>query len=296
MAKSKSFFGLRRGSTKSMTFQVLNGAQITKDRVADVKNPRTTSQMVQRMIMSTAGAAYKHFKPIVDHSFEGCSYGQKSYSKFMQLNVNRMVNDIEAGNNAFSYNPFGDTNLYASPFTLSAGSLKFPLVNSITYETDSNSIIVNFPFSPNDWYEYTFNQFMDLWGVRVGDYLTLCLIYNDGLSDIYKFAWIRMEFISGSDKTMFDVDCDEVLLVTSNHEIYVNDIESDEMRVVILSTNVVEYIYGTAILSRRSNGKWLRSNSQIIFPGSPVNSPTAAQALATYPQGAGYVLNGADIG
>ena len=48
MAKSKSFFGLRRGSTKSLTFQVLDGVQITKDRVSEVKNPRSVSQMKQR--------------------------------------------------------------------------------------------------------------------------------------------------------------------------------------------------------------------------------------------------------
>lgn len=37
MAQSKGFFGLRKGSTKSLTFSVLDGKQITKDRVYDVK-------------------------------------------------------------------------------------------------------------------------------------------------------------------------------------------------------------------------------------------------------------------
>ena len=32
MAKSPNFFGLRRGSTKSQTFSVVDGNQITKDR------------------------------------------------------------------------------------------------------------------------------------------------------------------------------------------------------------------------------------------------------------------------
>lgn len=55
MAKSKGFFALRKGSTKSLTYSVLDGMQITKDRVYDVKNPRTESQMRQRMLMTTVG-------------------------------------------------------------------------------------------------------------------------------------------------------------------------------------------------------------------------------------------------
>ena len=47
MAQSKGFFGLRKGSTKSLTFSTLDGKQITKDRVYDVKNPRTENQMRQ---------------------------------------------------------------------------------------------------------------------------------------------------------------------------------------------------------------------------------------------------------
>ena len=38
MAKSSGYFGLRRGSTKSHTFSVLNGKQITKDRVEGGNN------------------------------------------------------------------------------------------------------------------------------------------------------------------------------------------------------------------------------------------------------------------
>ena len=64
MAQSKGFFGLRKGSTKSLTFSTLDGKQITKDCVYDVKNPRTESQMRQRMLMTTVGAAYKMLKYI----------------------------------------------------------------------------------------------------------------------------------------------------------------------------------------------------------------------------------------
>ena len=60
MAKSQTFFGLRKGSTKSLTFSVLNGQQVTKDRVIGGKNPRTESQMIQRVLMNTIVQAQNH--------------------------------------------------------------------------------------------------------------------------------------------------------------------------------------------------------------------------------------------
>ena len=57
MAKSSTYFGLRRGSTKSHTFSVVDGKQITKDRVEGGKDPRTFAQMSQRCLVSTIGSA-----------------------------------------------------------------------------------------------------------------------------------------------------------------------------------------------------------------------------------------------
>lgn len=83
MAISKSFFGLRRGSTKSLTFSILNGRQVTKDRVAFVKNPNTIAQRLQRMkflamqLILNAGLG-----DIIDHSWENKRYGSESRQYF----------------------------------------------------------------------------------------------------------------------------------------------------------------------------------------------------------------------
>ena len=85
MAKSTSFFGLRRGSTKSLTFQVLDGKQVTKDRVAVVKNPKTSRQAEQRAKLLPAIRFMAIFSGIVDHSFENVAYGQKSKQHFLSM-------------------------------------------------------------------------------------------------------------------------------------------------------------------------------------------------------------------
>ena len=87
MAKSKSFFGLRTGSTKSLTFQVYRGQQITKDRVTRVSNPRSTLQMEQRSKLPIVAAARSALKGLVDHSWEGVPYGEQSLRTFSSKNL-----------------------------------------------------------------------------------------------------------------------------------------------------------------------------------------------------------------
>ena len=87
MAKSKSFFGLRTGSTKSLTFSVYHGTQVTKDRVYRVSNPRTTLQMEQRSKLPLVAAARSALKGLVDHSWEGVPYGEQSLRTFSSKNL-----------------------------------------------------------------------------------------------------------------------------------------------------------------------------------------------------------------
>lgn len=92
MAKSKSFFGLRRGSTKSHTYSILYGQQITKDRVQAVANPKTQKQQFQRAVMATVMAAYSKMKAIEDHAFQGKKKGSENQREFMSRNLVAMRN------------------------------------------------------------------------------------------------------------------------------------------------------------------------------------------------------------
>ena len=123
MAKSKSFFGLRTGSTKSLTFSVYRGTQVTKDRVTRVANPRTVAQMQQRAKVPLVAAARVALAGLVDHSFEGVPYGQASLQKFSSLNL------ANGALNVASYPPNGVSNMGCADFIVSQGSLINPFVN-----------------------------------------------------------------------------------------------------------------------------------------------------------------------
>ena len=123
MAKSKSFFGLRTGSTKSLTFSVYRGTQVTKDRVTRVANPRTIAQMQQRSKVPVVAAARVALAGLVDHSFEGVPYGQASLQKFSSLNLANGALIVA------SYPPNGVSNMGCADFIVSQGSLVNPFVN-----------------------------------------------------------------------------------------------------------------------------------------------------------------------
>ena len=89
MAKSKSFFGLRTGSTKSLTFQTYRGQQITKDRVTSVSNPQSPAQMDQRLLLPLVANARTRLSGLIDHSFEGVPYGYQSLQRFSSLNLSK---------------------------------------------------------------------------------------------------------------------------------------------------------------------------------------------------------------
>ena len=131
MARSKSFFGLRTGSTKSLTFQVYRGQQITKDRVYRVSNPRTEAQMKQRAIMPIVAASRAALKGLVDHSFEGVNYGNDSLKKFSELNLRSGALMVE------SYAPNGYSNPGFASLKVSTGSLSD---GGVTFSVDQDYI------------------------------------------------------------------------------------------------------------------------------------------------------------
>ena len=122
MAKSKSFFGLRSGSTKSLTFQVYRGQQITKDRVYRVSNPRTDAQMTQRALIPIVAAARSALKGLVDHSFEGVAYGEASLKEFSKQNMRAGALSVT------SYSPNGVSNPGFADLIVSNGSINVPYI------------------------------------------------------------------------------------------------------------------------------------------------------------------------
>ena len=307
MAKSKSFFGLRRGSTKSLTFSVYEGQQVTKDRVTEVKNPRTTSQMQQRMVMGTALNMYSAGKEIFDHSFEGVTYGAKSMNKFLSENCKLIRESVDAENKNFAAICYGNKAAVPGLYKVSEGSLGAFPAGSKAITADGIKITVS------NAAEITVGILRGMLGLNVGDYFTAVMLTCNPKSD-YKvgnktqgassqFSFARIYVPAGQDETvitaenfatLFEIEKRNILNVTASVT------ESAGTHTLNIIVTPLNYSWvpacGAVIKSSKQNGVWCRSTETCFMNSSYwEDSMTSADAFTTWPQGASYVLNGGDV-
>lgn len=293
MAQSKSFFGLRRGSTKTLTFSVYNGKQVTKDRVTDVKNPRSSMQMYQRAIMATALRGYSALKEICDHSFEGITYGQKSMNYFVAENA-RMIRTTTPNVNLSLYKGTSVSNAYI----IAKGSL--PMVQIVPDESTKV-----FKIEKTLGANFTFGDFMAAFGATiVGDMVTfVALIDNKGSNaSVY---WLRLKLTDSNKSKSFTAsespDVIENLTEGTDFETNIDNFTAGDFSISYLNEDAVIAAQVSLsdgsqsmgiILSRKSDTGWLRSSSTMV---NLTNTFNYDEALATYPESGEKILNGGNV-
>ena len=262
MAKSSSFFGLRRGSTKSLTFQVVNGAQVTKDRVTYVKNPRSYAQATQRSKMAAVADAYRALSTICDHSFESVAYGPASRRQFMSLNLSRAIKPEPKG---FSM-PIG-VGLQVSKGTLADISSVidfklFPTKDGVTgsYPLDAAWVELVLAQSPN---------------LQAGDELTFvgCALNEDVLVDVNGTSLPSVKYAIASIVLDPTSDVNTKWSYDAAHSRFVHA-SGINMSVGGSSWGVDIYplIANGVIVSRYAESKWRRSTCILAELGSLADS------------------------
>lgn len=284
MAKSKSFFGLRKGSTKSHTYSVLDGQQVTKDRVYDVKNPRTEGQMKQRMLMTTVGAAYKYMKSIADHSFEGKSSGMACMREFNSRNLNRFKKAASA-NGSVAFNEYKDGDINPLPFILSAGSLP-----GFDFKLNASSQL-EIAFSSDDADFSTAEGIYAAMGIKKNDLITFCSVIGEGgiISNVFEYTAERFDVVRlVADKTGAVTNPIDAFTVSTNSlDATVNAVASGSK----LTITSGECDFGAVIQSRKADTNWLRSSTVMVVSADLIDGVKTANQLATYPVGTELILN-----
>lgn len=287
MAKSKGFFGIRTGSTKNFTFSELHGEQITKERVSKVKNPRTISQMRQRMLMATIGAAYSYLKAIADHSFEGKTVGQQNMSEFMRLNLNKFRGASLNNSAAYAFNAYQDKLINPMRFILAKGSLPaMPFVINATNQIELSYNIAD---------ASTAEKIYEVMGLNKGDMVTFVWVVGTSslVGGIFKYTPNRLNIVRlKADKTGAITTPHDAFSFESNHDDL--DINISKQGDVLKLSSTIANI-GAVILSRQSNGTWLRSDTTMAGNKSIYEGVTVGNQLGTYPIESELILNGGDM-
>ena len=308
MAKSKSFFGLRTGSTKSLTFQVYRGQQITKDRVTRISNPRTDSQMVQRALIPIVAASRAALKGLVDHSFEGVAYGDQSLKMFSSLNLKAGALKVA------SFSPNGYSNPGFANLIVSRGTIneEFEIEGGgrssidVMYSTDAESMT-------NKAYEAGapaagLLREIAAWGAKAGigifkpgTQLTFLTLIQDGALDEPKAALstfninrilfpddntltTQLEDVNGPWKIKEAVSQNAftfTLINSQNDEISVT-IERALLRINVKPAGEKNVCGMALIVSRYVNNQWKRNNARIVLTEDPNPIYTYAQWRTTY--------------
>ena len=282
MAQSKSFFGLRTGSTKSLTFQVLNGKQITKDRVYNVKNPQSIAQMQQRALMATAVTAYSRLKEICDHSFEGVEVGSKSMAEFIKINLANlsskapMVNVTEYKSGVYANNNY----------IVSKGTLVPPVL------VNNNEIIAIKTGVKDSGGGVTWGNIATSMGIKKDGMLTIMVVGNGICS------WIRIKFNNTIWNKKIVANESNISQLAADSAIEGNDLDF-ETRLIVKKNDQDENRFEfdisidrneavAAIISEKTEGVWKRSTAELV--GSIEYMYEAA--FATYPINTTLLLNG----
>lgn len=273
MAKSSSFFGLRRGSTKSLTFQVLDGKQVTKDRVSVVANPKTSAQATQRQKLLPAVRFQAIFHDLIDHSWENVQYGQKSIQHFMKkaLRAN-IINGMVKG----------QTGWVPNPYQISEGSL--PSMGA-AMNGNGNTTFDCIAFGSVNSYDSLLQQ-----GFQEGDQLTFILVYEAGTNEqgiVYGMMYDRA-IINGENCVMRGED----LHIVSQRGLFDCNISTGQ-----ITNSADNGVEGCAIiLSRRTSSKWLRSTEYLDTHAVDANIQRAIESYmqANVAKTSPWYLNAAD--
>lgn len=282
MAQSKSFFGLRTGSTKSLTFQVLNGKQITKDRVYNVKNPQSIAQMQQRALMATAVTAYSKLKEICDHSFEGVEVGSKSMAEFIKLNLAKLSRKApEVNITEYKSGVYANNN-----YIVSKGSLVPPAVvnngDKITIETGVKYVEDS----------VTWGSVASSLGIKKGGMLTF-MVAGGG-----QCTWLRIKFNNDMWDTKVVINQSNISQLSNLDAIEGNSLEFESILSIApnetdndkleFNLSIAENEAVAAIISEKTEGVWKRSTAELV---GTIEFMYEA-AFATYPINTTLLLNG----
>ena len=252
----------------NMVYYTMNGKTYARARVEQVKNPKTTKQMAQRLIFTTAVRSRDALKSIVDHSFENKKYGSESLNYFMKRNL-EILRARAASDNGLtgSFNvPYGIT-MQANPLLVSQGTIP-----SIVYGY-GNSGSLQFNVAGGDAPVKTIANLLEANPtLRKGDQITVLLLVPTSNieattasgEDVNATRLIKMRITIpaniADDAVFFDNTESSFgsLLITEG----VNDfsLEGNVGSISIIdAVNDDNGLCGCIIVSRPEGNKWLRS-------------------------------------
>ena len=265
MAKGNMLLGHARGKVGSLVFSRSAGQQVVRARAEVVKNPKTQSQMVQRIILNTISQAYSRMVDIVDHSFEGVAPGLASMAYFNSKNMDAMRNKIkdavaagESYDDIVAFSPLNSAAFCPNSFLISKGTLPEIVAEYVLGAAAGISGIE----------ENSYQSIIDTFGLQRGDQLTFITLngsYQQGTE--FHFARVILDPLN-ADLSPADLSTPFIANGAINKP---NGRNEGEFTTLAFADHQVQFamttknLVGCAVIVSRKNadGNWLRSRAYI---------------------------------
>ena len=308
MGKVKGIFGSNiSGRVGNVVFRKGAKANIVSQRPAAVKNPRSDLQQTQRAYIKTVASAYSVFKAICDHSFEGITYGGPSMHYFNKVNYPVVSGEQKAVLRN------SDSVVVPVPFVMSKGSIKwnsdFGTAGQIA---DISAFMAEFNITSIT--EVKYGQLLQALGLVDGDQITVITVNKEPRNfqspngkvtqsaNFMSYARYILQTSDFNNKAFVKVDQSTeiyefnpaILSVDSQMNNLASIVVSADGKISIDVDEDVQSLY-TAIISRRNNDKWLRSNASLYITNVGSNTEyDIDKVLPSYRPSDEPYLNGAE--
>lgn len=263
MAKSSFWLNGAKGKFAGATIYNADGQSVMRVINKSIKNPRTTAQMVQRVISKTVMNQYAAMKAICDHSFQGKTAGAKCMAHFASINnkaTRNMIAEMQAAGisfaNIYNFIPCKAVKFVPATCIISEGTL--PQI----YATVENG--VGAVAAAGNTYEDIINSF----GLQRGDQLTFVTIEKNGAGD-YKFNYARVILDPRNpDGTPAPLSSqfsngDGVEFPSFRNEGNFEYLEFDASKLLFTVLGGEDVVAAGIIASRQVDNDWLRSTCQL---------------------------------
>lgn len=287
MAKTGFWLKGANGKLAGATIYKQNGETIMRE-VVSPSNPKTTQQLIQRIIMHTVMGSYSMMKEICDHSFEGLKKGQNTMAYFMKQNVQfareKIATMQQQGTSVYGmYNfaPLGMKGFVANQYQVAMGSL--PRIETKIMDDSTNTAYVS------GFAENTYADVISKLGLRRGDQLTFLQIhpFSEAYGAVeFNFCRVILDPTNAdgtsaplSSKFINDDGTINLPSVRNEGKFY---FEFNQARQI---TFAKEKFFGStcaAVIASRegSNGEWLRSTTYLTYSETVENQYSLGECLA----------------
>ena len=261
MSKGNLFLGFGRGKVGDVVFYRSNGEQITRSLNRNPKNPRSESQLLQRIIMGTVMQAYSKMKSITDHSFEGVQPGAATMAEFLRLNVDnlraRVSAEIEQGSvleEIWAFTPMGTSQFAPNEYIVSRGTL--PQVPCLIETTTSKIIDIS---------ENSYQAIINQYGLQRGDQLTF--LWSQGTTPSNTEFYFCRVILDPRNPDGTEAPLSSMFVGPDNSVYLPNPRNEGQFGTLTYSDSAIHFGFNQQlitsagiIVSRKVNGSWLRSS------------------------------------